>query len=202
MSNPKEYKHKRNTRNTTIIVTGLGFAMLVLSFASVPLYRLFCQRTGYGGTPQLSINNASRRVENHLITVRFNADTHRDIPWDFKPLQTKITVKAGETGLAFYRVRNRAPKAMTGIAIYNVTPDKAAVYFHKIHCFCFEEQMIDGKEQVDMPVQFFIDPDIVKDPNCKDLKTITLSYMFFNAKDPNIPAILGLPNPTRVMHKK
>jgi cytochrome c oxidase assembly protein subunit 11 len=187
---------KRNKRNTTILMAGLGFAMLALSFASVPLYRLFCQRTGYGGTPQLSLQGANR-IEERVITVRFNADTHRELPWEFKPLQIATRVRVGETGLAFYRVRNKMAQPLTGIAIYNVTPDKAALYFHKIHCFCFEEQLIDGNEQVDMPVQFFIDPDIVNDPNCKDLKTITLSYTFFNAKDPNIPAILGLPNPVR-----
>ena len=191
---------QRNKRNTAIITAGLGFAMLVLSFASVPLYRIFCQRTGYGGTPQLSLQGADR-IEERVITVRFNADTHRELPWEFKPLQIATKVRAGETGLAFYRVRNKTSQPFTGIAVYNVTPDKAAMYFHKIHCFCFEEQRIDGKEQVDMPVQFFIDPDIVKDPNCKDLKTITLSYTFFNAKDPNIPAILGLPNPSRTPAK-
>lgn len=171
--------------------------MLGLAFASVPLYRMFCQKTGYGGTVQLAYQSSGKVID-YDMNIRFNGDTHRDLPWQFKPLQNEITLKVGATGLAFYRVYNRSRRPATGIAIYNVTPSKAGIYFHKIHCFCFEEQQIEGREQVEMPVQFYIDPKIAEDPNCKDVKTITLSYTFFHAKDPNIPAILGLPNPTRV----
>lgn len=192
-------QRKNYTVLTALVI--LFLLMLALAFASVPIYRLFCQKTGYGGTVQLAYN-ASTKVIDYDINVRFNADTHRDLAWEFKPLQSEITVKAGATGLAFYKVRNKTRQPATGIAIYNVTPSKAGVYFHKIHCFCFEEQEIGGRETQEMPVQFYIDPAIADDPNCRDVKTITLSYTFFHAKDPNIPEILGLPNPARITEKE
>ncbi len=185
-----------NNRNTVIVLVGIVVFMLALSFASVPLYRIFCQQTGYGGTTRLALSGANR-VENRKITLRFNADVNRDLPWVFKPLQNSLEVQVGATSLAFYQVKNTQNTPISGIAVYNVTPDKAAVYFNKIHCFCFEEQTIAANAVVDMPVQFFIDPEIVNDKNCDGITTITLSYTFFNAKDPNIPAILGLPNPAR-----
>ena len=170
--------------------------MLAFSFASVPLYRIFCQKTGYGGTVKIALQ-AANNIQNRIIRVRFNADVHRDLPWSFKPLQQETSVYVGETGLAFYQVQNKTDKDITGIATYNVTPDKAGQYFNKIHCFCFEEQIIHAREKADMPVQFFIDPAIMNDPACADIKVITLSYTFFDSKDPNIPDILGLPNATR-----
>jgi len=183
----------RKNRHTFIALMIVFLAMLVLSFASVPLYRIFCQRTGYGGTPQIVYSGTDRRSE-RLVTVQFNADVHRDVPWKFVPLQREVTVVAGETGLAFYRVTNKTDEAITGIAVYNVTPDKAGIHFNKIACFCFEEQIIYPHQTVDLPVQFYIDPDIADDPNLKDVHTITLSYTFFHAKDPNLPDILGLPS--------
>lgn len=180
-------------RNSTIFLIAIVVFMLALSFAAVPLYRIFCQRTGYGGTPKLADYNHSRVVD-RVITVRFNADVHRDLPWKFKPLQLEIKVRLGATGLAFYQVENRGNEAMTGIATYNVTPDKAAVYFNKINCFCFEEQLIPCQQLIDLPVQFFIDPLLAQDPQLKDLDTITLSYTFFHAKDSNILQYLGLPS--------
>jgi cytochrome c oxidase assembly protein subunit 11 len=182
-------------RNTALLMAVLGVAMLALSFGSVPLYRIFCQQTGYGGTPHLA-NEGSKRVGQKLITVRYSATVHRDIPWAFKPLQLETTVRVGETGLAFYHVKNLSNIPFVGIATYSVTPTKAAMYFNKIRCFCFEDQHFGPNEQQDMPVQFFIDPAIEEDPNCQDVTTITLSYTFFHAKDPNIPAILGLPSAT------
>lgn len=188
-------KNKAN-RNGAIIVGGLCFGMLLFAFASVPLYRIFCQKTGYGGTVKIALA-ASKNMKDRVITVRFNGDVHRDLPWSFKPLQRDTSVYVGETGLAFYTVKNNTKNDFTGIATYNVTPDKAGQYFNKIHCFCFEEQLIKGNQAADMPVQFFIDPAIVDDPDCDDIKEITLSYTFFDSKDPNIPDILGLPNATR-----
>jgi cytochrome c oxidase assembly protein subunit 11 len=186
----------RSKRNSLILLIALVIFMLSLSFAAVPLYRIFCQKTGYGGTPQLSLANKSQ-VGERWITVRFNADVHRDLPWHFKPLQFETKVRLGATGVAFYQVENLSAKPITGIATYNVTPDKAAVYFNKIHCFCFEDQVIPGRKQVDLPVQFFIDPKLATDPQLKDVDTITLSYTFFHAKDPNILQILGLPTPKK-----
>lgn len=152
--------------------------MLALAYASVPLYRLFCQKTGYGGTTQVakapSITPGSRE-----ITVRFNADVHRDLPWRFRPLQTEIKVKVGENALAFYESQNGSDQPIWGMATYNVTPDKAGIYFNKVSCFCFEEQVLSPQQRVEMPVQFFIDPEFEKDPDLKDVHTITLSYTFF-----------------------
>ena len=113
------------------------------------------------------------------ITVRFNADVHRDLPWYFRPLQTEIKVKVGENALAFYESQNWSNKPISGMATYNVTPDKAGIYFNKVACFCFEEQVLSPQQRVEMPVQFFIDPDFATDPDLKDVHTITLSYTFF-----------------------
>lgn len=176
--------------------------MIGLSFASVPLYRIFCQKTGYGGQPQIAEDECRQIVTSRVLKIRFNADVHRDLPWQFKPLQFEMDIYPGQTGLAFYEVKNRSSQPVVGIATYNVTPEKAGIYFNKIDCFCFEEQTIKGAERADMPVQFFISPDIVKDKRLDDVNTITLSYTFFSAKDPNIPAILGLPSAQRRIHKK
>ena len=157
--------------------------MCVLSFASVPLYRLFCQRTGYGGTPRIALT-ASSKISMSTITVRFNASVHRDLPCSFEPLQNQLVLKAGEVGLAFYRVRNQTNQPLVGIATYNVTPDKAGPYFNKIECFCFEEQTLPPHQSIDMAVQFFVDPDLFKDKQAQDIQTITLSYTFFSAKNP------------------
>jgi cytochrome c oxidase assembly protein subunit 11 len=165
--------------------------MLAFSFAAVPLYRVFCLRTGYGGTPQLANSNSSKIID-RVITIRFNANVHRDLPWKFKPLQLETKVRLGATGIAFYQAKNLTSQPMTGIATYNVTPDKAAIYFNKINCFCFEEQIIPSQQSIDLPVQFFIDPLLAQDPQLKDLDTITLSYTFFHAKDSNILEYLGL----------
>lgn len=185
-------KHAKNKR-TAFVLSGLFFCMLVLAFASVPLYRLFCQKTGYGGTPKIALKGTDRIID-HSITVHFNADMNQALPWKFEPLQTKITVKAGALGLAYYKVHNSSDKPLTGIAVYNVTPDKAAPYFNKIECFCFEEQRLEPHQTLELPVQFYIDPEIAKDVHCKDLTSITLSYTFFESKDANLPAILGLPS--------
>ena len=188
---------KDGKRTTTILVLSLLLFMVGLSFASVPLYRIFCQKTGYGGTPQLTYAESQKIDTSRRIKIRFNADVHPDLPWVFKPLQFEIEVFPGQTGLAFYEVQNTSVKPFIGIATYNVTPEKAGIYFNKIDCFCFEEQTIKGSKTVSLPVQFFISPEIVQDPHMKDIETITLSYTFFSMKDPNILKILGLPSVQR-----
>ncbi|MDF3034340.1 MAG: cytochrome oxidase assembly protein [Alphaproteobacteria bacterium] len=166
------------SKNLGVILTGVVATMLTMAYASVPLYRLFCQKTGYGGTTQVA-KTQSTKVVDREITVRFNADTHRDLPWHFRPLQTQIKVKIGENALAFYESQNWSDKPVCGMATYNVTPDKAGIYFNKVSCFCFEEQVLSPQQRVEMPVQFFIDPDFANDPDLKDVKAITLSYTFF-----------------------
>jgi cytochrome c oxidase assembly protein subunit 11 len=166
------------SKNLGVILTGVVATMLAMAYASVPLYRLFCQKTGYGGTTQVAKTQSTKVVERE-ITVRFNADTHRNLPWHFRPLQTQIKVKIGENALAFYESENWSDQPICGMATYNVTPDKAGIYFNKISCFCFEEQVLSPQQRVEMPVQFFIDPDFDNDPDLKDVNTITLSYTFF-----------------------
>ena len=164
----------------TIIV-----AMVGLSYASVPLYRLFCQTTGFGGTTQIAqalpeenqVNNASR-----TFTIHFNADVSDTIPWKFQPAQKEIRVKPGETVLAFYKAYNPTDESIVAISTYNVTPQKAGVYFNKIQCFCFEEQRLGPKEEVDMPVFFYVDPEFLDDPLMDGIKTLTLSYTFFKTE--------------------
>ena len=171
-----------SNRKIGLFVGGVVFFMVGLAFASVPLYRLFCQQTGYGGTPKLVYAGSPLKpISETLLTIRFNGDVYRHLPWSFKPLQMEMTVKAGAQATAFYEVTNLTPHMMIGIASYNVTPDKAGPYFNKIHCFCFDEQRIPSRKPMTMPVQFFIDPDIVKDH--PDIKTITLSYTFFEIND-------------------
>jgi cytochrome c oxidase assembly protein subunit 11 len=172
------YEMKTSHRHLGIILTSLVVTMLAFAYASVPLYRIFCQKTGYGGTTQVAKQNSNQIVD-RTITVRFNADVHRDLPWRFRPQQTEIKVKIGENALAFYEAENTASIPIIGMATYNVTPDKAGIYFNKVACFCFEQQTLKPNERVDMPVHFFIDPDYASDPNLKDVHTITLSYTFF-----------------------
>lgn len=171
----------KGQKYTGVLLGFLAVGMLAMAYASVPIYRIFCQKTGYGGTTQVAAAPSSQ-VCNRVIHVRFNADVHRDLPWYFKPLQTQISVKVGENALAFYESRNNSKEPVLGMATYNVTPDKAGIYFQKIACFCFEEQILQPGQHVTMPVQFFIDPEIMRDPSLDDVKTITLSYTFFRLK--------------------
>lgn len=167
--------------SSLIILGGIVFGMFALTFAAVPLYRMFCEKTGHGGTTQIAKSRPAH-IENRVITIRFNADTHSDLPWDFKPLQKEIKVRVGEMGLAFYHGKNFSPSHTVGMATYNVTPHKAGIYFNKVECFCFLEQHLEGGQETDFPVQFFIDPEIMKDPTLDDVDTITLSYTFFQFK--------------------
>ncbi len=168
---------RRNAR-TGVVLAGIVAGMVGLSFASVPLYRLFCQVTGYGGTTQIAAA-APGAVSERVIKVRFNADTAPDLPWSFKPVQREITLKVGESGLAYYRARNLATEAVTGTSTFNVTPLKAGRYFSKVQCFCFDEQRLEAGQELDMAVSFFVDPEILTDRNLDEVKTITLSYTFF-----------------------
>jgi cytochrome c oxidase assembly protein subunit 11 len=168
---------------TAAIAGGVVAGMLGLAYASVPLYRLFCQVTGFGGTPLIA-DGASETVGERVVKVRFNADTAAGMPWRFRPAQREISVRVGENALAFYRAENPTDAAVTGQASYNVTPAKAAPYFNKIDCFCFTEQRLDAGASADMPVSFFVDPAISEDPTLDDVTTITLSYVFFRLDEP------------------
>lgn len=163
--------------NLLAIVLG----MLMLAYASVPLYRLFCAVTGYGGTTKESLY-APDTVLDREITVTFNADIDPNLPWEFRPGQHSIKVKVGQQAFTHYVAHNKADTPVTGRAIYNVTPFVAGNYFVKIECFCFTEQTLEARQKVDMPILFYIDPSVMDDPDMKDVKTITLSYTFFPLK--------------------
>ncbi len=175
---------KLRRRNRLILGTlfGMVAGMIGLTYASVPLYTLFCSVTGFGGTTKRA-EQAAAHVVDRKVTIRFNADTNSALPWSFKPEQKELVLKLGETGFAAYRAENRAAKPTVGTAVYNVTPEKAGAYFNKIQCFCFDEQILEPGQVVDMPVTFFVDPSMADDPNMDDVSTITLSYTFFRAKD-------------------
>jgi len=174
---------RRSAKTLTVVVlASVVVGMLGLTAAAVPLYRLFCQVTGYGGTTQRAEAAPGGELE-QTITVRFNADIDPDLPWSFQPEQRQIEVRVGEQNLAFYGARNRSDHPIVGQATYNVTPFKAAPYFSKIACFCFDEQVLQPGEEVDMPVSFYVDPGILSDPDTQDVRTITLSYTFFLLED-------------------
>jgi len=171
----------------TIVLGGIA-----LSYASVPLYQRFCQLTGYGGTTRrLELEQEQknsgpsrwRKRTDRPLTVKFYSNTNANIPWVFYPLQSEVRLVPGESTLAFYRAENPSPEDIVGIASYNVVPAKAGIYFQKIQCFCFEEQMLPATKGVDMPVYFVIDPDFADDPNMSDIESISLFYTFFRAKD-------------------
>ncbi len=171
----------RNGR-TALVLAGLVAGMVGLSFASVPLYRLFCQVTGFGGTTRVAESLPEQQGE-RIVTIRFNSDLHPDLPWAFQPAQRAVELKVSESGLAFYKARNLAERPTTGISTFNVTPQKAGPYFNKVQCFCFEEQTLQPGEEMEMGVSFFVDPAIEEDPNLADVTTITLSYTFLRSLD-------------------
>ncbi|PCJ03290.1 MAG: cytochrome c oxidase assembly protein [Alphaproteobacteria bacterium] len=155
-------------------------AMVGLSFASVPLYSVFCRVTGWGGTTQVSeVLPSPDEIIDRDITVRFDGNTARDLPWNFRPEKISIKVKLGERGFANFIAVNRAQTPTAGTATFNVTPLKAGKYFHKIQCFCFDEQILQPNQKVNMPVLFYVDPKLHDDRNMDDVTTITLSYSFF-----------------------
>jgi cytochrome c oxidase assembly protein subunit 11 len=155
--------------------------MVGMSFAAVPLYRVFCQVTGFGGTTQQAAGAPSRTLDRQ-ITVRFDGNVGNGLGWNFRPRQRQITLPVGEVAEVAYVAENRTRTATTGTATFNVTPPSVGAYFNKIACFCFTEQSLAAGETLDMPVQFFVDPAIADDPELDHITTITLSYTFFPAK--------------------
>jgi cytochrome c oxidase assembly protein subunit 11 len=160
------------------ICAGVVISMGALAYASVPLYRLFCQVTGYGGTT-MRAEKPSATTLDRTITVRFDANVGGGLAWQFEPIDKIITVKLGETAVATYRATNPTDAPLAGSATYNVVPDQAGVFFNKLACFCFTEQVLAPGESMDMPVQFFVDPSMATDSDGKRIHTITLSYTFY-----------------------
>lgn len=155
--------------------------MVGVTYASVPLYAAFCSLTGFGGATRVAAQ-APGVVAEREITIRFDANVAAGLPWTFAPEQREMVVKIGATNLAYYAARNTSSAPTAANATYNVSPPQAGAYFVKMQCFCFEEQHLDAGARADMPVAFYVDPEILKDPDLKTLPAITLSYTFFPAK--------------------
>ena len=172
---------QRNTR-TALWMALLAVAMVGLAFASVPLYRLFCQVTGFGGTP-VRADRAPGAVAGE-IGVRFDANINPALPWRFEPVQKTIRIEPGARTQILYRATNLVARPTTGEAVFNITPTQAGQYFSKIECFCFTEQTLKGGQSVEMPVVFFVDPKIREDEDTKHIDEITLSYTFYPVESP------------------
>ena len=173
--------------NGAIVGTCVAFVvgMTGMAYAAVPLYDMFCRVTGYNGTTQ-RVEQASDVILDEKVKVTFDANTSGGLPWEFKPVQRDIDVRIGETVQVMYRARNLSSKPTTGQATFNVTPMQAGAYFNKVQCFCFTETTLQPGEEMEMPVVFFVDPDMVNAVETKDIKTLTLSYTFY-PREPSKP---------------
>ncbi|GHA52497.1 cytochrome c oxidase assembly protein CtaG [Amylibacter ulvae] len=186
-------------QNNKIAFRFLGVAafMLAMSFAAVPFYDWFCRVTGFGGVTQVAVQQ-SDEILDETMNVRFDGSLESGMPWEFKPVERKMKIKIGETGLAFYEAYNPTDKPIAGTASYNVYPYVAGAYFTKIDCFCFEMQVLQPGERVQMPVTFFVDPEIKDDPETSLIKSITLSYTFHVTDLPNTQASLATDDKSQV----
>ncbi len=184
------------SRRTAFMAALAALAMLGLGFASVPLYRLFCDVTGFGGTPQRAseadreravagqAEPAGTQAAARVFSVRFDSNIAAGMPWQFYPEKKQMTVSAGGRSMAIFIAKNLSDKPITGRAVFNVTPDQAGAYFNKIQCFCFTEQTLKPGQEVRMPVLYYVDPAILKDADNKDTQEITLSYTFYPVENP------------------
>jgi cytochrome c oxidase assembly protein subunit 11 len=174
--------HSRRNGAVVVLLVSVVVGMVGLAFASVPLYRLFCAATGYGGTTQRA-ETAPTRIAAGLITVRFDAQVAPGLDWEFRPLERAVAVHPGAQNQVFFRAVNRTAAPVTAQAVYNVTPTKAGIYFDKLQCFCFNSQTLPPGQSVDMGVVFFVDPDILTDRSTAEVRSITLSYTMFRAPE-------------------
>ena len=184
--------HRRRNGATLVLLVAVVAGMVGLSFASVPLYRLFCAATGFGGATQRA-EAAPTRIAAELIAVRFDAQVAPGLNWEFRPLKSAIAVHPGAQNQVFFRAVNRSAVPSTAQAVYNVTPTKAGIYFDKLQCFCFNSQILAPGESVDMGVVFFVDPDISTDPSTTEVRSITLSYTMFRAPETAPPTASAAP---------
>ena len=181
---------KKRIRRTALLAGAVVLGMTGMAFAAVPIYDAFCKVTGYGGTTQ-EAQAAPDRILDRRIEVRFDANTSPDLPVEFEPKQNSETLQIGQTGLAFYRVRNLSNEPIVARATYNVTPHVAGQYFAKLECFCFTDRVIAAGAETDLPVVYFVDPEIVSDPDTAEITTLTLSYTFFRSTSPEAQALLA-----------
>ena len=185
----------RRHRKVALAITGVVVAMTGLAFASATLYEMFCRATGYGGTTQVATQGSATRGE-RTLTVRFDANVDRGLPWSFAPETPAVKVRTGETQTVFYKVTNRSDREWTATAAYNVSPDQSGIYFTKISCFCFSEQRLGPGETAEWPVVFYLDPALEKDEVMAKVDSVTLSYTFFaSKKQPGARADAGADKP-------
>jgi cytochrome c oxidase assembly protein subunit 11 len=176
-----EHGRDRRNKRTGLMLSGIVVGMVGLAFASVPLYQLFCQVTGYGGTTQVASDNPKGTIAREM-KVRFDVNVDRALPWTIKAA-APVTDRIGQVDTVNYVATNNSDQPVTGMAIFNVTPDKAGVYFNKIECFCFSEQTLQPGETVDMPIVFFVDPDLDENHELATIQEITLSYTFYASEN-------------------
>ena len=179
----------KNARLAWSLAAAVG-GMLALAYAASPLYDMFCRATGLGGTPQVA-QAGERPVLSRTVNVRFDSNVDANLPWRFTPLEREVKVKLGEERLVHYRVTNVSQRPIVGTSTYNVTPETAGAWFNKLQCFCFTEQLLLPGQSMDMPVVFFVDPEMDKDRRYDNIRTVTLSYTFFEAKTERAKTLLG-----------
>jgi len=183
MTGPATSLAQKNGRTAAIFAL-VALGMVGLAFASVPLYRLFCQVTGFGGTTQMRVGEEAPGAVGKIINVRFDANTNSALPWTFEPEKRVERTALGARKMAFYTARNHSSVPVTGTATFNVTPAQAGQYFSKIQCFCFTEQTLKPGEEIRMPVVYYVDPKIMDDPEGRKISEITLSYTFYPVDEP------------------
>ncbi|QFT33692.1 cytochrome c oxidase assembly protein [Roseibium porphyridii] len=186
MSREADQDLARKNRKVAVICVGMFASMVGMAYAAVPLYDLFCRVTGFGGTTQVA-DAVSDVVIDRKITIRFDGNVNQSLAWAFKPEQRSVTLKMGESAQLAYLATNTGEGPSVGTSTYNVWPPAAGAYFNKLDCFCFTEQALEAGETVEMPVVFFVDPEMDKDPELKHVKEITLSYTFFPVEQPERP---------------
>ena len=179
----------KNARLAWSLAAAVG-GMLALAYAASPLYDMFCRATGFGGTPQVA-QEGERPMLSRTVNVRFDSNVDANLPWRFTPLEREVKVKLGEERLVHYRVTNVSQRPIVGTSTYNVTPETAGAWFNKLQCFCFTEQLLLPGQSMDMPVVFFVDPEMDKDRRYDNIRTVTLSYTFFEAKTERAKTLLG-----------
>ena len=179
----------KNARLAWSLAAAVG-GMLALAYAASPLYDMFCRATGFGGTPQVA-QEGERPILSRTVNVRFDSNVDANLPWRFTPLEREVKVKLGEERLVHYRVTNVSQRPIVGTSTYNVTPETAGAWFNKLQCFCFTEQLLLPGQSMDMPVVFFVDPEMDKDRRYDNVRTVTLSYTFFEAKTERAKTLLG-----------
>ena len=179
----------KNARLAWTLAAAVG-GMLALAYAASPLYDMFCRATGFGGTPQVA-QAGERPILSRTVNVRFDSNVDANLPWRFSPLEREVKVKLGEERLVHYRVTNVSQRPIVGTSTYNVTPETSGAWFNKLQCFCFTEQLLLPGQSMDMPVVFFVDPEMDKDRRYDNVRTITLSYTFFEAKTERAKTLLG-----------